>query len=110
MGGSGPNRPKATLHEKNDRGEEREAKQRNAPVGKQERNNLRCNTDPQTNKRRTRRKNSTNEPRNTKDNDESREITHPEAAIAWGRRTKRNREKQKKIARQEKKTKKEREI
>jgi len=28
---------------------------------------------------------------------------HPEIAITWGRRNKRNREKQKKIARQEKK-------
>ena len=74
------------------------------PIRKQERKDLRCNTDPQINKTRTRRKNSTNEPGHPKDNKDDKEITHPSAAITWGRRKKRNREKQKKIARKEKKT------
>ena len=51
MGGPGPNRPKTTMHEKKDWGKEREAKQRRNPTGKQGKNDLRCNTDPQTHKR-----------------------------------------------------------
>ena len=51
MGGFGPNRPKTTMREKKEWGKKREAKQRSAPTGQQEGNNLRCNTDPQTRKK-----------------------------------------------------------
>ena len=46
-----------------------------------------------------------NEPGNPQGNKENKEITQPEAAITWGRRKKRNREKQQKIARREKRQK-----
>ena len=105
-----PQPTKSNLSRKKDWEKEREAKQRNAPIRKQERNDLRCNTDPQTNKRRTRRKNSTNEPGNAKDNKDNKEITRPEAAITWGRRKKRHRENQKKDCQEGKEDKKGKEI
>ena len=71
---------------------------------KQRQNTLRCNTDPQTTTRRKRREKEGDEQENQQKNERDKGPIYSEMAIIWGRRTRRNREKQKKIAKQEKKT------
>ena len=92
-------------------GEKTETGQKEAPGGKKQRQDtIRCNTDPQSTTRRKRREKEGDEQENQQKNERDKEPTYPEMAIIWGRRAKRNREKQKKIAKQEKKTKRERGI
>ena len=106
MGGSGPNRPKPNMRENNEKkiwGRTRGTGQKETPGKKQGHDTLRCNTDPKTTTRRNKKENKGDKQENQQENKSSNETMHPEIAITWGRRKKRNREKQKKIARQEKK-------
>ena len=107
MGGFGPNRPKSIMHGKMKKrfGEKKGGRaKRNPRRKKQRQDTIRCNTDPQSTTRRKRREKEGDEQENQQKNERGKEPKYPEMAIIWGRRAKRNREKQKKIAKQEKKT------